>query len=442
MKISTNVKNVFKISSGTVAGQLCSVVSLPFITRIYGADIIGVWAIITSVSGIVNTISDIGLTNSLMVCEEGEVENQYRAISALNVVVCALCTPLVALYCAFLSYDAPRAAIVVICTLIYSITLQQVSINYMLLNRRREYDVLMKNPLINQLVASFSSVVLGIAGFISWGYYVGMIAGQAVTLIHMRRRVAISYRQVSLTYFRSLLSRERDFIICQMPSNIAYQVRGQLPTLIIGSLFGTAVLGNFSIAQKLLNIPVTFIGQAVGNVFYQRIASMRGNVGTIAQFVQRNMRRTMTVAIVPMAFLIALGSPIIDFVFGGGYELGGAMVGVIGFQSLFSFLTASIKGVDIVLGKQRYSMLTGIGQAAVVPLSMAIGYLATEDVIACVAAMVVGFVVVQVPYYAALYRYMNLSVPRYLAEVLTMLIGTFVLSALIKVVVSQFFQFC
>lgn len=438
MKLSANVSNVIKISSGTVAGQLCSVASLPFITRIYGADIIGVWAIITSVSGIVNTISDIGLTNSLMVCDEKEVENQYRAISALNVAACSLCAPLVALYCVLMSYDAVRAVTVVVCTLIYSITLQQVSINYMLLNRRQKYDVLMKNPLINQLVAAAASIALGVAGFISWGYFVGMIAGQVVTLAHMRRKVAIPYRRVPLTYYRSLLSRERDFIINQTPSNIAYQVRSQLPTLIIGSLFGTTVLGNFSIAQKLLNIPVTFIGQAVGNVFYQRIASMGGDVGAIARFVQRNMRRTMLAAIAPMALLIALGGPIIDLVFGNGYELGGAMVGVIGFQSLFSFLTASIKGIDIVLGKQRYSMLTGIGHAIVAPLSMAVAYLATGDVIVCVTAMVAGFIVVQVPYYAALYRYMGLSVPRYLVEVISLLLGTFMLSSLIRVIASQF----
>lgn len=438
MKISANVRNVFKISSGTVAGQLCSVVSLPFITRIYGADIIGVWAMITSVSGIVNTISDVGLTNSLMVCDEKEVENQYRAISALSVAVCSMCVPLVALYCALMLYDAVRMVTVVVCTLIYSITLQQVSINYILLNRRQEYDVLMKNPLINQLIAAAASIVLGMAGFISWGYFVGIIAGQVVTLAHMRRKVAIPYRRVPLAYYRSLMSRERDFIICQMPSNIAYQVRSQLPTLIIGSLFGTMVLGNFSIAQKLLNIPVTFIGQAVGNVFYRRIALMRGDVGAMARFVQRNMRRTMLVAIAPMAFLIALGDPIIAFVFGSGYELGGAMVGVIGFQSLFSFLTASIKGIDIVLGKQRYSLLAGIGHAIVAPLSMAVAYLATGDVIVCVTAMVVGFVVVQVPYYAALYHYMGLSVKCYLVEVIAMLLGTFVLSSLIRVVFSQF----
>lgn len=440
MKISANVSNVFKISSGTVAGQLCSVVSLPFVTRIYGADIIGVWAIIVSVSGIVNTVSDIGLTNSLMVCKEEEVENQYRAISMLNVVICVVCAPLVALYCAVMSYDTVRAAIVVACTLIYSITLQQVSINYMLLNRRQEYDVLMKNPLINQLVAAVISIALGAIGLISWGYFAGMIAGQVVTLIHMRRKIAIPYRRVPLKYCRGLLSRERDFVICQMPSNIAYQVRSQLPALIIGSLFGTTTLGNFSIAQKLLNIPVTFIGQAVGNVFYQRVASMKGNIGTIAQFVQRNMHRTMLIAIVPMALLIALGGPIIAFVFGDEYELGGAMVGIIGFQSLFSFLTASIKGVDIVLGKQRYSMLTGIGQAVVVPLSMTAGYLVTGDVIVCVTAMVAGFISVQIPYYTALYRYMGLSVQRYLVEVLTMLVGTFVLSTLIRMPVSQFIQ--
>lgn len=436
LRISSNIKNVVKISSGTIAGQLCSVVSLPIITRLYGPEVIGTWAIVNSLSGIVNTISDLGLTQSIMVCELEDLENQYRAVSLLNMLLCALTVPFVVAYCWALAYDAARIVLISIFTLAYAVTLQQVQINYTLLNRRKCYNVLMKNPLINQLVAAFVSIILGTAGFFTLGYYVGVTLGQVVTLAHMKRAVGIRLGGVSIAYCKKMLARDKDFVVCQMPANIAVQFRNQLPTLFIGSLFGTTVLGNYSVAQKLLNIPVTFVGQAIGNVFYQHIAAMRGNVEGIARFAQRNMRRAMLLAVLPMSLILALGNPLIVIVFGDGYELGGAMVGIVGFQSLFSFLTASMKGIDIVLGKQRYAMLAGIGQVTSMLLFMMLAYLATGDALACTTAMVLGFMFVQISYYCALYRYMNLNSLRYLIQVCGALLGMIVISGAIRLALS------
>lgn len=39
---SKNLQNVMKISGGTILGQLISIVSLPIITRMYGAEVMGI----------------------------------------------------------------------------------------------------------------------------------------------------------------------------------------------------------------------------------------------------------------------------------------------------------------------------------------------------------------------------------------------------------------
>ena len=59
-KFSTSpmLKNITKISSGTLLGQLVSLVTLPIFTRIYGATVIGYWTLFTSVAFIVNSFSD------------------------------------------------------------------------------------------------------------------------------------------------------------------------------------------------------------------------------------------------------------------------------------------------------------------------------------------------------------------------------------------------
>ena len=48
-KLSGNKKNIAKISSGTLLGQVISVITLPIITRIYGAEVIGIWTLLNSI---------------------------------------------------------------------------------------------------------------------------------------------------------------------------------------------------------------------------------------------------------------------------------------------------------------------------------------------------------------------------------------------------------
>lgn len=82
--LTNNRINIVKISSGTLAGQIINFITLPILTRIYGAEIIGIWAILNSSSMIVKSISDLGLMNSLMTEEEEKVDKTYEIISLIS----------------------------------------------------------------------------------------------------------------------------------------------------------------------------------------------------------------------------------------------------------------------------------------------------------------------------------------------------------------------
>ena len=122
IKLSENMKNVARISSGTVIGQIISVISLPIITRIYGAEIMGVWAIIYAIAVIINTLSDVGLIQSIMVEDESSVQRTYSVVSALIIIIDLAAIAVVYFYCAvILDYDSSLILVTVFFTFIYSI---------------------------------------------------------------------------------------------------------------------------------------------------------------------------------------------------------------------------------------------------------------------------------------------------------------------------------
>ena len=72
IKISNSLKNISKISFGTLIGQLVAIFSLPLLTRLYGSECIGYMTLFNSIATVINSFSDLGMSNAIMVGENEE----------------------------------------------------------------------------------------------------------------------------------------------------------------------------------------------------------------------------------------------------------------------------------------------------------------------------------------------------------------------------------
>lgn len=432
-ELSSGMKNVMKISTGTVAGQIISIVSLPFITRIYGPEIMGIWTTIYAISTIVNTFSDLGLVQSIMVEDESKVHNTYSVVSMLTCFISFALMFVVFLYCVLiLRYNAKRSIVIVLFTFIYSVTTQLVQLSYTWLNRKKAYSVLMKNPLINQISVAFFSIILGMLGIKQYGYYIGVTMGQILTLLNMRRYLPEKIEKTSLQIFKETIQSNIDFVKYQMPTNITLQIRNQLPILLIGGLFGNVTLGYYSISQKLLNIPVTFIGQSLGKVFYQRCAEMQRSGAKLGEFIYRNLKRAMMIAFVPMVLLAAYGDAAIVMFFGTEYSIGGVIVRIIVFRSFFTFVSTATQGMDIVLKKQQYAMGVGIAQTIAVASIILLSFYSTGDIVVCCIMMTIAFIIIQIVYFCVMFRVMEMSIIYYLRSIIISLVAVVLVSLALR----------
>lgn len=428
-RLSNNLKNAAKISSGTLIGQLLSVVTLPILTRIYGAEIMGIWTVIISISGLMNTVTDLGLSQAIMIEDADRENSTYNAIMTLVLLMSIAPMFIVALYCrVFAGYGWTLTLTVVIFSFIYALTLQINQVSYTWLNKKKSYSVLMKNPILNHGSMAVFAIVLGLLGFKSYGYYIGVTLGQLVTLVHMSRFLPRSFRIVSLAEIKDTLMRHKVFVKYQMPTNVTLQAREQLPNLLIGMLFGNTVLGYFSISQKLLNIPVTFIGQSLGKVFYQRIAELKKLGEDVASFIYRNIMRAIKLAFLPMVLLAAFGDAAITMFFGAEYDVGGVIVRIVVFRTFFTFISTCTQGMDIVIERQKYSMITCITQTLLLVASIFLSYTLTGSIYVCAFAMTICFIVVQATYFSAIFRAVGISPLKYLKNVILAIGGVVLMS--------------
>ena len=202
--------------------------------------------------------------------------------------------------------------------------------------------------------------------------------------------------------------------------------------LLVGDSVGNTMLGYFSISQKLLNIPVTFIGQSLGTVFYQRSAEMARQGECVADFFYRNIRRALYIAAVPMVLLAAYGDAAITMFFGQEYAVGGTIVRIIVFRSVFTFISTATKGIDIVLEKQKYAMVSNIVQTLAVAASVYLSYYMTGNILVCTLLITVTFSCVQIIYNSVLLWGQQFPITKYLRDTAVILVLILAVSLLLR----------
>ena len=450
LHLSEAMKNVAKISSGTIFGQVISLVTLPIFKAIYGTSIIGVWSVLNSIATIVTSFSDLGLSNAIMIEKDEEsMLRLYKVISTIAITISFISSLLVGGYYLIFGNTLDLNLIFIVFYLFLAIfTLQQIQICYSWLNRKGMYDILMKNPLINNGIFGIIGILLGVLGknilhldiLMQYGYFIGWIIGQFVTLIHMKRFIPRSMLTANIEDFKIVLNMRRRFIEYQLPTNVISNVKNQLPVLIIKGLFGKEVVGCYSIANRIINVPTNFLANAMGRVYFKTVSEMKRAGKSIGKFTYRNLTKAMKVAILPMAGLMVFGDVVIKLLFSADSIMAGNMLRIISLQAFFTFLMMALQGIGIILEKQNYNMISCICQSIAYITGLAIGKYVFGSIYVGLALMSILFIIINVTYFCMMFKVMDISWKRYLKHIVISL-GIILISSLILRSIIYFMGF-
>ncbi|MGP6146517.1 oligosaccharide flippase family protein [Jeotgalibaca sp. A122] len=424
--ISLSSKNIVKVTSGTLVGQIISFATLPMLTRIYGASIMGIWAIIASLTFIIKAFSDLGIGNAIMVSNDEEVLDLYSVVSTISLVITILVSGLIFIYYSFFpSNEGLSAFWMALIIAVNSWTAKQVDICYAWLNRDKNYQVLMKNPIISQVSIFIFSVSLGLLGFKGFGYFIGSMAGSFFSLLNMKRYLPTRIFTIQVKKYKYVLHKNKNFIKYQMPSDLLGRIKDSLPTLLINFIFGSEAVGYYSLSMRMISTPVNLLGTSVGRVFFSDIAEKKRNGLDYWDDIHKTINTAFKICIIPLIFILAFGDVFTVILLGEGWYVAGQMLRIATIIGLFTFIMMSTLGIDIVLEKQSYTIIASVAQIINGIFSFFIvGKIFDSPYISLVFNCILTMVI-QTVYYTALYKVMNKPIWMYLKNVLTNLIIIF-----------------
>ncbi len=360
--------DTMKLVSGTTIALALGILAAPLLTRLYAPEAFGTLALFTSITGILGVVGCMRYELAIMLPETDEEAANLLGVSiGFSVLISLLTVPVIwwGKEPILRWLNAPRLApylwLVPILVFIHGVFL---ALNYWN-SRTRHFGRLSIARVTSSVATTATKLSAGYAGYATAGTMIGAnVGGQALATTVLGGQI---WRDDGRLFRRSIRLREmflgvkqhRKFPIFSTWSSLLNTISIQLPALLIAVFFSPVVVGFYALSHRILSVPMSLIGSAIGQVFFQR-ASQAKNDGTLPLVVENTFMHLLLIAGLPFLLLIIIGPEVFMVVFGARWIEAGVFAQILAPWLFFVFLGSPISTLYIVLERQEIGLVFNI----------------------------------------------------------------------------------
>ncbi|WP_158589527.1 oligosaccharide flippase family protein [Butyrivibrio sp. CB08] len=370
-------KNIAVLISGNVIGYGIYMVFLPVLSRIFGPVQMGEYDLILSSGRFVLDFISLGLIMAVMLPKEDDnAKDICQIVLFLNVgfllVFISILFAIRNVYHLFDTSIPYGLSVILLALYLFAFNLQALFYSYT--NRSKKYRVLFWNPIVQNVANVGISITLGIMGFGTTGYLMGTVAAYIICTIHMRFFVQPFHTKISIKKWKKRLREYKDIPLVQLPANVISQIGTEIPTQYLGRVFGSGLLGGYTMANRILSIPVSLLATPINRVVYQTMAAKRNSNEDVGDFCFGVVEKNIKLAILPVGVLIVFSRPLIPWVLGKEWVVAGDYIAILGVMFLLKFCSACVSGTFVVMGRQKLSLVMSFVNLAIYGACFGLSY--------------------------------------------------------------------
>lgn len=152
----------------------------------------------------------------------------------------------------------------------------------------------------------------------------GQVAGQGTGTVSLAQAAcgAPAFRQVTWVGIRHAAARYKHFPLFSTWEGLSNSAGVQLPPLLFAAFFSPAAAGLYSLANRVLSLPMTLVGNAIGQVFFANAAQAHRD-GKLGPLVAQLHAKLAHIGLPPALLLMLLGPDLFGLVFGQTWRQAG-----------------------------------------------------------------------------------------------------------------------
>lgn len=351
-------RSVGVLVGGTAGAQLLLVLSAPLLTRLYSPEDFGMLAVYISILSLFTVVASLRYELAIPLPEDDQ--------TAANILV--LCIIIVLFMTGFsglivtlwgdeiaVALDVPELAnyfwLLPIGVLLIG-TFQV--FNYWAL-RVKEFTVIAKIKIYQAITTvSLQLMTFKVGGV---GLLAGQVVGQGLGSVTLAKSALSKPEicQVSIEGIRCVAVRYKHFPLFSTWAGFFNTAGSQIPPLLFALIFGSVSAGLYALANRVLALPMAFVGQAISSVLLSEAAE-RHRQNSLVELLVVVHRKLVLIITGPVLLLILWGPDLFKFVFGNQWEQAGLVAAWLSLWIFFSFTTSPLSSVYEILERQQLGM--------------------------------------------------------------------------------------
>lgn len=381
------LKSVITIFTGGAVSHVIAFLIEPILTRIYKPEEFALFAQFVSFTTLFTIVATARYELAIML---PKTERKSINIFALSLIISVTITVLS--FIIVLLFRIPIAHFLKNDKLSFFLWLTPIAViftglyqtfNYWSLRNKR-FGLISISRIVQTTINAGGNILFG---FLKWGskgliiaFIIGQFASISSFLVKFFRSDKRATKLINKKEIREMATKYSDFPKINSIHAFTDILQQSIVIFLLSYFFTSDDVGYYSRTFRLLIAPISLIGLSVGQVFFQRASSEYAQGKNIKEFVLKNIKMMLWVAIPFFIFTSILAPQIFGWFLGKGWEQAGYYARYISLWLAMNIITNPISSIPLIVGKQKQAFLFSLVGNSLIILSVWVGGLFFNDI--------------------------------------------------------------
>lgn len=365
-------KHASFVTSSAIA-QLFPLVSAPIVLRLYSLEDFGIYAVFYALLSILGGISSLSLQNATLLQKHG-FETFFSTTIALTATFGFSLLVFIALLAIPSEVQRSLLGENVLPYLVWLplsvIVSGSFNCVYTWAVRHDLFDVLARNKLIMGAATMFLQIGIGTTDPGPVGFILANLTGQLLALVligrYFIRDIPNEKHLLSVKKISVFIKRHWDLIVWTTPASLVNYLGNFLPDMLINKFFGLSIVGQYSMANRMVNFPLAFVSTSLRDLFRQQAAEELDSRDNCKQSFNRFFILASLVSLFFIIPIAVLAPYIFPIVFGAKWDQAGSFVQATVVLTIVRFVSSPLSFVWILRGYEKLNLMWQIGLVAII----------------------------------------------------------------------------
>ena len=349
------------ISSSTAVAQILGFLFSTITSRLYDPSEFGILSLFGSITALTVVASTLSYENAIPLSENDEESVTIFYLSLAILFAYSITIMLISIFFGRTILSLVKADVLVKYIYLIPISIFLTGLYNILLQwnlRVKDFSSISRTKLSQTIFGNFVKIIFGVLKLGPIGLLVGQITSQAAGTRTLSKSFVRSQKNVNVRIEKSKIfdcaKLYKNFPLFYVPDQLVNAAGLQLPNFFLAALYGNEVLGMYTMASSVVNLPIMLIGDSISNVFFSEVASIgKSDPQSVRRLSLNLFKKLFLLSLIPLAIFSLFGPPLFSIIFGEKWYEAGKYAVILSFLSFSRLVFVPISGVYTVYDKQK-----------------------------------------------------------------------------------------